>query len=96
MNADVENLAPNPARDSTGNFEPREEEAEERHSSEPSSSDGGTAAEKKQHDQDGGPVEKKASKASVNNYASIPNGGLVAWLQVAGAFALFFNTCTGP
>ena len=41
---------------------------------------------------DGGNVEKKTSKASVNNAASIPNGGLRAWLQVAGSFFLFFNT----
>lgn len=30
--------------------------------------------------------------ASVNNVASIPNGGLVSWLQVLGAFFLFFNS----
>lgn len=87
MNADAEKLPLQPLRDPTEPVEPREEEAEVRHSSEPSSSDAGAAGEK-----DGGPIEKKASKASVNNYASIPNGGLVAWLQVAGAFALFFNT----
>lgn len=29
---------------------------------------------------------------SVTNVNSIPNGGLRAWLQVAGAFVLFFNT----
>ena len=38
---------------------------------------------------DGGPVEKKAS---VNNMSAIPNGGLVAWLQVLGSFTLFFNS----
>ena len=41
---------------------------------------------------DGGAVEKVQSRASVNNTASIPNGGLRAWLQVAGAFSLFFNS----
>jgi hypothetical protein len=41
---------------------------------------------------DGGKLEKKATKASVNNVSSIPNGGLRAWLQVAGVFFLFFNT----
>lgn len=29
---------------------------------------------------------------SVNNIKSIPNGGLRAWLQVAGAWVLFLNT----
>lgn len=38
---------------------------------------------------DGGPVEKRAS---VNNVGAIPNGGLRAWLQVVGAFFLFFNS----
>lgn len=31
------------------------------------------------------PVEKTKSRVSVNNIAAIPNGGLVAWLQVLGA-----------
>jgi hypothetical protein len=30
--------------------------------------------------------------AHVNDMSTIPNGGLQAWLQVAGAFALFFNS----
>lgn len=34
----------------------------------------------------------KASKFSVTNEGSIPNGGFRAWLQVLGAFFLFFNT----
>lgn len=42
------------------------------------------------------PLEKKVSKASVNNVASIPNGGLKAWLQVAGSFCLSFNTWYVP
>lgn len=38
-------------------------------------------------------VERVVSKQpSVNNAASIPNGGLWAWLQVLGAFFLFFNS----
>ena len=41
---------------------------------------------------DGGKIEKTKSEASVNDVSSIPNGGLRAWLQVLGAFALFFNT----
>ena len=41
---------------------------------------------------DGGKVERKSTKASVNNVSSIPNGGLRAWLQVLGVFFLFFNT----
>jgi hypothetical protein len=28
----------------------------------------------------------------VNDLSSVPNGGFQAWLQVAGAFALFFNS----
>ncbi|KAJ9649546.1 hypothetical protein H2199_000322 [Coniosporium tulheliwenetii] len=39
------------------------------------------------------PIEEPVSKVvSVNNVGAIPNGGLVAWLQVAGAFFLFFNS----
>jgi hypothetical protein len=34
----------------------------------------------------------KSKPDSVNNIKSIPNGGLKAWLQVAGAFVLFLNT----
>ena len=41
---------------------------------------------------DGGKLQKKTTKASVNNISSIPNGGLRAWLQVVGVFFLFFNT----
>lgn len=41
----------------------------------------------------GAELEKVASsKPSVNNIKSVPNGGLVAWLQVLGSFFLFFNT----
>jgi hypothetical protein len=38
------------------------------------------------------PVEKKNTKISVNNIASIPNGGIRAWMQVLGSFFIFFNT----
>jgi len=46
---------------------------------------------------EGRPVHSILSKIksrpdSVNNLSSIPNGGLRAWLQVAGAFVLFLNT----
>jgi hypothetical protein len=46
---------------------------------------------------DGGQVEKqtttRSGKAvSVNNISAIPNGGLQAWLQVLGAFFLFFTS----
>ena len=41
-----------------------------------------------------GPPVRKIE--SVNNVASIPNGGLLAWLQVAGAFVLFLNTWYVP
>lgn len=34
-----------------------------------------------------------STRPSVNNIKSVPNGGLVAWLQVLGSFFLFFNTC---
>jgi hypothetical protein len=38
-------------------------------------------------------VTRTVSKThSVNNVNSIPNGGLRAWLQVAGSFFLFFNS----
>lgn len=43
--------------------------------------------------QGSGDVERVVSKQpSVNNVSSIPNGGLRAWLQVVGAFFLFFNS----
>jgi len=34
----------------------------------------------------------KSRPDSVNNISSIPNGGLKAWLQVAGSFVLMLNT----
>lgn len=34
----------------------------------------------------------KSKQPSVNHAASIPDGGLWAWLQVLGAFFLFFNS----
>lgn len=39
-----------------------------------------------------GPMEKPAGMPSANDAASIPDGGLRAWLQVAGGWMLFFNT----
>ncbi|KAI9700969.1 MAG: hypothetical protein M1820_006614 [Bogoriella megaspora] len=42
---------------------------------------------------DGGQISKQASsKPSVHSMRAIPNGGLQAWLQVVGAFFLFFNS----
>ncbi|KAF2712600.1 MFS general substrate transporter [Pleomassaria siparia CBS 279.74] len=38
------------------------------------------------------PVKIVRSVRDVNHVASIPNGGLAAWLQVLGAFVLFFNS----
>ena len=34
----------------------------------------------------------KSKQPSVHNVSSIPDGGLWAWLQVLGAFFLFFNS----
>jgi predicted MFS family arabinose efflux permease len=49
--------------------------------------------QEKEKNQDGGNIEPTASvPPSVNNFASIPNGGLKAWLQVLGSFFLFFNS----
>ncbi|OCK86333.1 MFS general substrate transporter [Lepidopterella palustris CBS 459.81] len=43
--------------------------------------------------EDGPELEPVTTKAhSVNHIGSIPNGGLRAWLQVAGSFFLFFNS----
>ena len=50
------------------------------------------AAEAEGGEFNGEALEKEATKASVNNISSIPNGGLRAWLQVAGVFCIFFNT----
>lgn len=71
--------------------EPVEEQYEE-HSHHSSGSEG-EVDEKARGESNGEPLEKKQSKASVNNYDAIPNGGLQAWLQVAGGFCLFFNSC---
>ncbi len=40
----------------------------------------------------GAPGAGPAARAHVSDLTSIPNGGLMAWLQVAGSFFLFFNT----
>lgn len=34
--------------------------------------------------------------ADLPDHDHVPDGGLVAWLQVAGAFILFFNSWYGP
>jgi hypothetical protein len=34
----------------------------------------------------------QSKKASIRDASSIPDGGLWAWLQVLGAFFLFFNS----
>ncbi len=36
--------------------------------------------------------KRRLHHGHVNDLSSVPNGGLKAWLQVAGAFVLFFNT----
>jgi hypothetical protein len=44
---------------------------------------------------DGGrlePVKSRKSVKSVRDVGSIPDGGVTAWLQVLGAFVLFFNS----
>lgn len=39
------------------------------------------------------PTEKQHNEPhSENSTSDAPDGGLVAWIQVAGAFFLFFNT----
>lgn len=43
-------------------------------------------------DIDGASLTNVSSKPSVNNIKSVPNGGVVAWLQVLGSFFVFFNT----
>ncbi|KAF2644728.1 MFS general substrate transporter [Massarina eburnea CBS 473.64] len=44
-------------------------------------------------EQDPGSLERvKSKQPSVNNAAAIPDGGVMAWLQVLGAFFLFFNS----
>nr|POF04192.1 aspyridones efflux protein apdf [Quercus suber] len=42
---------------------------------------------------DGGRLRPVASsKPSVNSIRAVPDGGIVAWMQVMGSFFLFFNT----
>lgn len=36
--------------------------------------------------------KRRLHHGHVNDLSSVPNGGLMAWLQVAGSFVLFFNT----
>ena len=31
-------------------------------------------------------------ESALTHVANIPNGGLIAWLQVLGSFFIFFNT----
>lgn len=73
-------------------FQSSEEQYEEPHDESSIPSSKHSHDPESQQDFSGLQLEKKPSKASVNNVASIPNGGLAAWLQVAGAFALFFNS----
>lgn len=41
---------------------------------------------------DGAPVSRVPTRVSINDVNAIPNGGLLAWLQVLGAWMLFFDT----
>lgn len=92
----TEHLAPQPKESEP--TEPYEEPFEEvsHQSSDTSATEADEKTKTEQQQEDGGPIAKKTSKASVNNYNAIPNGGLRAWLQVAGGFMLFFNNCTIP
>jgi len=38
------------------------------------------------------PVSRVPTRVSINDVKAIPNGGLLAWLQVLGAWMLFFDT----
>ncbi|KAK5114232.1 hypothetical protein LTR85_010297 [Meristemomyces frigidus] len=44
------------------------------------------------HDKEGAPLEISPSHLSVPAQPGIPNGGFVAWLQVACGFFMFFNS----
>lgn len=68
-------------------------------SSQPSSqpSGGSSVSESTQMDVNsnmGSPVHGKSQEktAAAPSAANLPNGGLTAWLQVVGAFFLFFNS----
>ncbi|KAF2274071.1 MFS general substrate transporter [Westerdykella ornata] len=68
-------------------------EREEINKSQRGSMDRKEDAEESDDGQEQTDFERVASKQpSVNNVSSIPNGGLRAWLQVLGAFFLFFNS----
>ena len=67
------------------------EESEEIEKSDEASSGHEESLKREEQERPEAPTRTK-SHASVNDVSSIPNGGLNAWLQVAGAFSLFFNT----
>jgi len=46
-------------------------------------------------DAEAAPVSRVPTRVSVNDVKAIPNGGLLAWLQVLGAWMLFFDTWYG-
>jgi hypothetical protein len=49
-----------------------------------------SSGEEQAKDVEAAPQPKKG--ADVNDLSSVPNGGMMAWLQVVGAFSLFFNS----
>ncbi|KAF2500643.1 MFS general substrate transporter [Lophium mytilinum] len=58
----------------------------------PEGKDGEDVAEEPAADLEAGAGNKATKVHSVTHVDSIPNGGFQAWLQVAGAFFLFFNS----
>lgn len=77
------------ARQHTHSME-QEEEAEDQYES--TSQASGNEPKVEEQQAAGAPVEKIDSRHSANSISTVPNGGLTAWLQVLGAWCLFFNS----
>ena len=81
------------SKDDFGSKEPLEPEEEEE-DDDTSRREGGDVLtdDKDVENATAAPVAKKDTRVSVNDLSRIPNGGLLAWLQVLGTFFLFYNT----
>jgi len=70
--------------ESTSRPHPADEELAEKHENKYATGAQGEA--------EGTPVSRVPTRVSINDVKAIPNGGLLAWLQVLGAWMLFLDT----